>query len=541
MATNRREQARTGANKFLSVILMSLILFGACARSPHPGETGKKILHLGNGAEPKDLDPAIVTGMLEFHIITSMLEGLVTVDPRDISPIPAAADTWEISADQKTYTFHIRKNARWSNGDDVTAGDFVYSWTRLLTPSTASEYAYQAYYIKNGKAFNEGKLKDASQLGVAASDSKTLVVTLESPTPFFLSLLNHHSLYPVHRKTVETYGKDWTRPEHYVSNGPFKLKKWEMNAVIVVERNPLYWDSPTVSLDEIHFHPIENDATEEQEFRAGKLHVSYSIPLERIPYWRDQKDVYNQYPLLGTYYYELNVTHGALKDPRVRKALAMSIDREAIVEKVTRGGQIPAYAFTPPNTAGFTPVASLRYDTQAARKLMAEAGYPDGKGFPKMDILYNTSEGHRKIVEAIQQMWKINLGIEVGLFNQEWKVFLDTKRKLNYDIARAGWNGDYPDPNTFLDMYLTGGGNNNTGWSNKEYDALIKKASQTLSREERYRYFQRCEEILSEEVPIIPIYNYTRIYLKRPEVKGWVPNVMDFRRYKMLSLDARPQ
>ncbi|MBI4178206.1 peptide ABC transporter substrate-binding protein [bacterium] len=530
---------RIATNHLAFVLCLSLLAGGltACGGSKVK-DSGLKILHLGNGSEPKDLDPAIVTGMLEFHIISSLVEGLVTLDPNDLAPVPAAAKSWEISEDHKTYTFHMRPESRWSNGDPVTSEDFAYSWRRLLDPQTAAEYAYQAYYIKNGRAFNEGKLKDVSQVGLATPDTLTLVVTLESPTPFFLSLLNHHSLYPVHRRTVETHGPKWTLPEHHVGNGPFRLKSWVMNSVIVVERSPTYWDAKTVGLDEIHFYPTENDATEEKQFRAGKLHVSYTVPLERIPYWRDEeKQLYNQFPAFGTYYYELNVTRGPLKDKRVRKALALSIDRDAIVTSVTRGGQIPAYAYTPPKTAGFTPIAHLKYDPEEARKLLAAAGYPGGKGFPKLDILYNTQEGHRKIAEAFQQMWKKELGIDVGLFNQEWKVFLNTKKNLDFDLARAGWFGDYPDPNTFLDMYVTGGGNNNTGFSHAEYDELIRKAAQTMDREERFRYFQRCEDILAEEVPIIPIYTYTRIYLKRPEVRGWSPNVMDFRSYKALSLD----
>lgn len=518
-------------------MILACMGLAACGGGGTPN-TGLKILHLGNGSEPKDLDPAIVTGMLEYHIISSVLEGLVTLDPQDLRPVPATADMWSVSADNRTYTFHIRSTARWSNGDPVTADDFLYSWRRLLDPATAAEYAYQAWYIQNGRAFNEGKLKDATQLGVTAPDSHTLVVTLESPTPFFLALLNHHALYPVHRRTVETHGTKWTRPENYVGNGPFRLKEWSMNSLIAVERSATYWDSADVKLDGIHFYPIEDESTEEKQFRAGKIHVTNTIPIERIPYWKEKSDVYVQFPSLGTYYYEVNVKRGALKDVRVRRALAMSIDRQAIVDKVTRGGQIPAYTYTPPNTAGFTPVAKLRYDTEEARRLMAEAGFPDGKGFPKIDILYNTTEGHRKIAEAFQQMWKKTLGIDIGLFNQEWKVFLNTKRKLDYDIARAGWFGDYPDPNTFLDMYETDNGNNHTGWSNAEYDALIRNAKTTADRDERYRSFQRCEDILAEEVPIISIYTYTRVYLKRPEVRGWVPNVMDFRPYKQFDLAA---
>ena len=514
---------------------MLFLLLTACGGSR---DAGRKILHLGNGAEPKELDPAVVTGVSEFHIISSLLEGLVTLDPTDMTPLPAAAVSWEISPDLITYTFHIRKNAKWSNGDDVVSSDFVYSWTRLLNPETASEYAYQAYYIKNGRPFNEGKLKDPAKLGLAAPDSKTLVVTLESPTPFFLALLNHHSLYPVNRKTVEAFGSQWSRPEHHVGNGPFRLKKWALNTVVVVERSPSYWDSPVVRLDEIHFHPVEDGSTEEKLFRAGKLHMTNTIPMERIPYWRDHPDVYHQDASFSTAYYELNVTRIPLKDRRVRMALALSIDRTAIVEKVTRSGQIPAYAYTPPNTAGFTPVAGLRYDTEEARRLLAEAGFADGKGFPQLDILYNTSEDNRKLAETIQQMWKKALGIDVGLFNQEWKVFLNTKRKLDYAIGRSRWVGDYPDPNTFLDMYVTGGGNNNTGWSNREYDDLIRQASKTAARAERYRYFQRCEDILAAEVPIIPIYTATHVYLMSPQVKGLVPNVMELRRYKTIDLTS---
>ena len=514
------------------------LVWAACGGRAPAGGPARPVLHLGNGAEPKDLDPAIVTGMLEFHILQALLEGLTGLDPATLQPIPAAAEGWEVSKDRRTYTFHLRKVARWSNGDPVTADDFVYSWTRLLAPATAAEYAYQAHYIKNGRAYNEGKLKDPAALGLSAPDSHTLVVELESPTPFFLSLLNHHALYPVHRRAVEAHGTRWTRPENYVGNGPFKLKEWEMNSVIAVERSPTYWDAAVVKLDEIRFYPIEDEATEEKQFRAGKIHVTNTVPLERIPYWREQTDVYSAFPSFGTYYYELNVTRGPQKDKRVRRALAMSIDRTALVEKVLRGGQMPAYAFTPPATAGFTPSAGLRYDTEEARRLLAAAGYPGGKGFPKLDILYNTMEGHRKVAETLQQMWKRELGIEVGLYNQEWKVFLDTKRKLDYDIGRAGWWGDYPDPNTFLDMYVTNGGNNHTGWSNAEYDDLVRKASQAATQEERYRYFQRCEEILAEEAPIMPWYIYTHPFLKRPEVGGWVLNVMDVRLYKHMWLGA---
>lgn len=499
-----------------------------------------QIINIGNAGEPKDLDPHIVTGVPEFRILMNVFEGLVGKDPKTLLPVPGVAESWKISKDGKVYTFKLRKNAKWSNGDAVTAQDFIYSWTRLLTPSVASEYNYQGFYIKGGKDFNSGKTKDASQLGLKAIDANTLEVTLENPTPFFLGLLFHHSLLPVHKATVEKFGTKWTRPENIVSNGPFVVKKWEINKVISLAKNPNYWDAAKVVLTQANFFPVDKIDTEEKMFRSKELHTTYEIPQEKLPTWqKDTSGVFISEPYLGTYYYLLNTTQKPLDNKDVRKALSLAIDREKLVKFVTRAGQLPGTVLTPPGTGGYKPTPRLPSDLsqlQKARELLVKAGYPGGKGFPKMDILYNTNDNHKKIAETIQQMWKENLGIDVGLYNQEWKVYLDNQAALNYQIARKGWIADYNDPNTFLDMFVTGGGNNNTGWSNKKYDSLIGAAAKESSQAKRFKIFQQAEDILLDELPIMPIYIYTRNYLLSKDVQGWYPNVEDIHPLKLVSI-----
>lgn len=502
-----------------------------------------QILHIGNGTEPQDLDPHIVTGVPEHRIISALLEGLVIEDPVSLSPLPGMAVSWTVSEDGRVYTFKIRENARWSNGDPLNAEDFVYSWKRLLSPGLASEYAYQLYFVKNAEKYNKGEITDFSQVGATAPDKSTFRVTLKSPVPYFLSLLTHYSTFPVHRKTVEKFGKidtrgtKWTRPGNFVGNGPFLLKEWKLNKIIIVEKNPTYRDAEKIKLNGVHFHPIDNKQTEERMFRSGGLHLTSSIPSGKIETYKEKApQLLKITPYLGTYYYLINTQKKPFDDRRIRRAFAMSIDRKKIVEKVTKGGQLPAGSFTPPDTRGYTPESSIPFDIEGAKKLLAEAGYPDGKGFPDSELLYNTSEDHRKIAVAIQQMWKTALNVNVSLINQDWKVYLDSRKTKNYQLARAGWIGDYPDPNTFLEMYVADSGNNHSGWSNKTYDDLIARASETVNPAARYRLFQRAETILLEEAPIIPIYTYTNTYLISPDVKGWHPNILDHHPYQFVSL-----
>lgn len=505
-----------------------------------------QILHLGNAAEPQTLDPHIATGVPESHILQALLEGLVDVHPQTLEPVPGAAQSWTHSDDLTQFTFYLNPHGKWSNGDPVTANDFVYAWRRLLTPTVASEYSYQLYVIENAEAFNKGEITDFSKVGVKALDDLTLQVNLRGPTPYFLSLLSHGSTFPVHQKTIESFGDMddlgnlWTRAGNYVGNGPFVLTEWALNRIVRVEPNPHYWDAKTVKLNEIRFYPISNITTEERMFRAGTLHITDELPKNKIAtYQANNPEKLNITPYLGTYYYRFNINKKPLDDVRVRRALAMSIDRQQLVSAVLKGGQIPAYNFTPPNTLGFTAKAKITSDITKAQALLAEAGYPNGKDLPPIEILYNTSESHRKIAVAIQQMWKQNLGVEVAIYNQDWKSYLSTMKNLDYSIARSAWIGDYVDPNTFLDVFLTGGGNNRTGFASPEYDQLIKLAGTSSNKAERFQYFQQAEALLIEHVPIMPIYTYTSVYLKHPYVQGWYSNVLNRHPYKYVYL-AQP-
>jgi oligopeptide transport system substrate-binding protein len=530
----------------LLTVVSLLALVAGCSKPESRVEIGNReqILHLGNKSEPQELDPHIVEGTGEHNIIASLLEGLTSEHPQTLEPVPGVAERWEISEDGLVYTFYLRENARWSNGDRVTAQDFFNSYKRILTPSLASRYAYMLYPIKNAREFNEGKLTDFAEVGVKAPEAGRLVITLSHPTPYFLAMTAHHYTYwPVHLPTVEKHGdpylrgNQWTRPGNYVGNGPFRLAEWKVNQVVRVVKSDTYWD--TVRLKEIHFHPIESIETEERAFRSGQLHTTYEVPLSKIPTYREKEPhLIRLDPYFGTYLYRMNTTLPHLRDRRVRTALSMVVDRKTIVERITRGDQAPAYFFTPPDTRGYTSRAATEFNPERARQLLAEAGYPGGKDFPKISILFNTSESHKSIAEAIQQMWKTELGIDAELINQEWKVYLDTEHKLDYDVSRGGWIGDYPDPFTFLSLFASWSENNRTGWKHEEYDRLLAESEQTVDQTKRYELLQRAEAILMEEMPMFPIYHYTRVYLIQPSVKGWYPTFMDHHPYKHVYLEA---
>ena len=531
----------------LFLILWILCLTSACRERLTPVEIGtaERILFIGNGTDPEDLDPQITTGLPEHRIHMALFEGLVNQDPVNLQPIPGVAARWEISPDGLRYTFHLRSNARWSNGDPVTADDFVFSYRRMLTPSFGAEYAYMLYVVENAQLYHQGELTDFSKVGFVAHDPHTLRISLEAPTPYFLSLINHNSWYPVHPPTILAYGPAdrrgtrWTRPGNHVGNGPFVLVDWNVSDVVVVKKNPLYWDSSRVLLNGIRFFSIENRVTEERAFLSGQLHLTDTVnanSLDRLR--RERPDYLHLEPWLGTYYYILNTRVPPLDLKEVRTALNLAIDRAAIVENITKGGQLPAHYFTPPNTAGYTSRNRLQEDLSRARELLAQAGYPDGRGFPSLPLLYNTSEAHRPIAEAIQDMWKRNLNIDVRLENQDWKVYLQSRSLGDFSISRAGWIGDYNDPNTFLDLFTRSSGNNHTGWSNSQYDSLIAQAGRTLNLAERYELFQKAEGILIDELPIIPIYFYVRAYLKHPSVQSWHPNILDLHPYKFVRLEG---
>jgi oligopeptide transport system substrate-binding protein len=506
--------------------------------------TRNQILHFGNDDEPQGIDPQAVTGIPEARISMALFEGLVSKHPATLEIQPGVARSWSMSADGLTYTFHLRPDARWSNGDRVTAHDFVYSWKRALQPAIGNLYAYMFYYIRNARSYFEGTLADFDAVGVRAPDELTLIVELEAPTPFFLQLLDHHSYYPVHGATIERFGAidergtRWTRPGNFVGNGPFVLREWILNRILSVEKNPFYWDARRVRLREIRFYPVPNPSTEERMFRAGQLHVTARVPIDKIAVYRARNPgLLHITPYLGTYFYRFNTTRPPLSDARVRRALAMCIDRGQITDHVTKGGQIPAYTLTPADTAGYTSRARAPFDPEHARRLLAEAGFPDGRGFPRLQLMFNTDELHRKVATAIQQMWKQALNIDVDLVSQDWKVYLDRESRLDYHITRAAWIGDYLDPTTFTDMFISGGGNNRTGWSSARYDALVAEAARTADRDTRYALLGQAEAILMEEMPIVPIYTYTQVRLISPHLRGWEHNILDQHPFKYLWLE----
>jgi oligopeptide transport system substrate-binding protein len=535
----------------LAFIALTCVLWAGCGRRESQADQAirEQILLFGNKAEPQDLDPHLIEGVGEHYIMMALLEGLVGEDPKTLMPVPGVAERWEISPDGKVYTFHLRPNAKWSNGEPLTAEDFVRSYRRVLTPSLGSRYAYMLHQLKNAKAFNEGKITDPTQLGARAIDPRTLELTLECPTAYLLNVMaNHYIWWPVHLPTIEKHGDPyrrgnrWTRAENHLGNGPFVLTEWKPNNVIRVRKNTNYWDAVSVRLNGIDFLPIESVDSEERTFRAGQLHRTEELPNAKIDaYKREHPELLRLDPYLATYFYRLNVTHPALTDKRVRHALSQAIDRQAIVETVTRAGQKPAFALTPPNTKGYTPRAQVKFDIEGAKKLLAEAGHPGGQGLPPIEIHYNTSENHRAIAETVQQMWKKNLGIDATLRNEEWKVYLDSQAHTNYMASRSGWTGDYPDPNTFLDTFLSYSGNNRTGWKNAEYDRLLNEAACTVDEAQRYELFQQAEAILLDELPLIPIYYYTRAYLLHPAVKNWHPTFLDHHPYKHVYLEAPPK
>jgi oligopeptide transport system substrate-binding protein len=525
-----------------------ILTLSSCGDYQSNVESGNRegTLHWGNGTEPQSLDPHIATGVPEHHIISSLMEGLVHKDGETLEPRPGVAKSWDISADGRVYTFYLRQDARWSNGDLHNAHDYVWSWWRALQPALGNLYAYMYFPIANAKAYYDGEISDFSQVGVKALDDYVLQVTLTEPIPYFLQLLDHYSTYPVHRATVEKFGTAdqrgtrWTFEGNIVGNGAFQLKEWKINRRITVERNPHYWNAENVRLNQVVFYPTENVTTEERMFRAGQLHYS-GIPSDKIQaYSQSAEPSLRIQPYLGVYFYRLNVDKPQLSDKRVRRALGMTINRDQLVSQITKGGQIPAYAITPPGTMGYFPESDLAFDPEGAKKLLAEAGYPNGEGFPTTEILYNTSEGHRKIAVALQQMWKKHLNIDVILLNQEWKVYLDTVSNHHYEIARAGWIGDYVDPNNFLDMFLCNGGNNRTHWCNPEYDQIIlQQVPKAKTHQQRLELFQQAENILLDEMPVIPIYIYTSNNLVHPTVKNFGRNILNQANYREMYLEPQ--
>ncbi len=529
----------------LFVAATALLLAGCGARETRVAEGIRtQVLHLGNGAEPQDLDPHICTAYTDYNILIALFEGLTVIDEVTSQAIPGTAARWDVSDDGLVYTFHLRSDAKWSNGDPVTAGDFVFSYQRILSAALGAEYGYMLYPLANAEAYHTGQITDFAEVGVRALDDRTLRLTLAAPTPYLLSLIAHQAWFPVHPPTVLAHGRidqrgtRWTRPENFTGNGAFALETWEQNSRIVVAKNPHYWNAAANRLEGVVFYPNDNIAADESAFRAGQLHVTYEVLPDRIAHYRrTAPEQIRVDPFLESYFIRFNTTRPPLDDVRVRRALTRAIDREAIATVLLSGSRLPAYHFTPPDTAGYTAEARVTTDFASARALLAEAGFPGGRGFPTLNLQMNTDAINAKVLEAVQAMWKRELGIDVTLSNADFRVYLDHMRTLNYDLTRARWIGDYNDPNTYLDMFITGGGNNQTGWSNATYDRLIAEAGRTADPAKRFALFQQAEAILLDEVPLAPVFFGTRTYLIHPSVKNWVPSLLGIHRYQTVWLE----
>ena len=530
----------------LLVSVACLLIAAGCHRRETAVLQGNReqVLHRGIGAEVSDLDPQLATNIAEMDVVSALFEGLVVEDPVDLHPVPGVAARWDVSSDQLIYTFHLRADARWSDGHPVTAQDFVASWRRALTPSFAAENASLLYVLKGAEAFHRGATKDFAQVGVAAPDPVTLRVTLDHPAPYFLSLLTLATWLPVPVDVISANGpptageNTWTRPGHLVGNGAFALKSWRPNQLIVVEKSPTYWDAAHVRLHAVDFYPIESPDAEERAFRAGQLHLTYVLPFSKVDAYRTNSPQFLRTdPYLNTYFFRLNTLAAPLDNVRVRRALALGVDRAALVGKLLRGGQQIATAITPPGLPAYTPPNGTPTDFAAARRLLADAGYPGGKGLPPFELLYNTSENHRIDSEAVQEMWRRELGLDVRLVNQEFKVVLTERRAGHYQILLSDWVGDYLDPSTFLDLWRSDSGNNHTGWADAGYDALLSAAAHNPDPVARLAQLRRAEALVLAAAPIIPVYYNTHVFLIQPSVHGWHPTLLDHHPYKDVWLE----
>lgn len=529
----------------LFAILSSVLVFGACARREAPVDAGLRngTLLLGNLAEPQELDPQLISAYTDQNIAVALFEGLCALDERTSQPVPAAAERWDTSPDGLTYTFHLRPSARWSNGEAVTAHDFVASWRRVLAPTLAAEYAYLLYPLKNAEALNTGKTSDFASLGALAIDDHTLRVTLERPTPYLPALTAQPVWFPVNPRVLARFGDlaqrlpAWTRPDNFVGNGPFMLSEWSPNARLVVTKSPNYWDAATVRLNQIIFFPTESPEVEERNFRAGQVHVTYGIPTSKLATYRaDNPGALRLDPFLQAIFLRFNTTRAPFTDARVRRALSLAIDREAISGNVLRGAGTPARSFTPPDCAGYTSRATVPTDFEAARRLLEEAGHPRGRGLPPLDLQVRNDEHQPRVAEVLQAQWRKELGITLTITPLEQKTWVQNQQTLNYSISGAGWIGDFVDPVTFLDLFVSAGGNNWTGWNNPNYDALVARAAATPDPAARQEIFRQAEALLLEQAPVAPVFFGTRAYLIHAAVRGWEPSLLGLHQYKKIHL-----
>jgi oligopeptide transport system substrate-binding protein len=496
--------------KRFSVVLLGLLLVASlavvsCAKKEITYD--KAEFQFNNATEPQSLDPAIIQGVPEHRIYMALFEGLMVFDPKDNTPKPGLAESWTKSADGKTWTFKLRK-ATWSDGVAITAQDVVDSWLRILDPATASNYAYMpAAAIEGAADYNAGK-GPKEGVKIRAIDEKTFEATFVGPFPYTLDMLTHYAYAVMPMHAIKKFGADWVKPGNFVGNGPFILKDWKPQQYLFMVKNPKYWDAKNVKLSSITMYPIEDQNVALDKFKAGELDWIPEVPPAKIDEVKLDK-TYQMCAGTTVYYYIFNVTRKPFTDVRIRKALSLALNRKELCEQVLKAGDIPSAGLVPP-MAGYVTAKGNEYNIEEAKKLLAEAGYPNGKGFPKVTLIYNTSARHKMIAEWFQQQMKTGLGINFELQNLEWNTFLDTRSKTHdFAITRAGWQADYQDPGNYLEMFLTGGGNNDGLYSDKEYDDLMAQASKLDGGQARNDIMQKAEAILIDrDQAVVPFFFY---------------------------------
>lgn len=511
----------------VALLVAALIAAGCVERDEAATATDTTTLHRGNGLEPESLDPHRARGVETFSILRDLYEGLVA-EAADGSLTPGVAASWAVSDDGLVWTFALRSDARWSNGDPVTAHDFEWSLRRAVDPATGSGYAPMLAVIA----------------GIRVPDAHTLELTLTGPTPYLPGLLAQPIAFPVHRASVEAHDARFTRPQHSVTNGAFHLVEWVSQSHLRIERNAHYWNDSATRLDAVVYHPVESEATELARYRAGELHLTRTFPAQQYEWLvRNLGDEVRTVPYLSTYFYGLNLTREPFADNlELRAALSMAIDREVIANQVMGAGEIPAWSWVPPGIADYTPQPYEWADwppeqrIAEARRLYAAAGYSAAAPL-RVELRYNTAEAHRRIAVAVASMWRDALGVETVLHNEEWGTFLANRQTQVLQVYRSGWVGDYNDANTFAEALLAGHGLNDMGWHNARYEALVRGAGRETDTDARRAMLEEAERLMLAEYPLIPLYFYVSKALVKPEVRGYEPNIMNVHPSRHLYLE----
>jgi oligopeptide transport system substrate-binding protein len=513
--------------RLIEIALAALLALAACTKRDTDVEAGirSQTLIVGNGADPQDLDPQVTVGWVEARIQKVLFEGLIIQDPATGQPAPGVARSWKVSSDRLTYTFHLRPEACWSDGRPVTAEDFVRSAQRILNPALGAEGAEAFSLVAGVRAYVKGPVRDFGQIGIRALDPLTLQITLAAPALHFFDVVVLRYWFPVPVEVVarhggmEKRGSPWTRSGNLVGNGPFVLTAWKPNAYVEVTKSQTYWDRDRVRLQRIRFLPIEDAGVEERMFRTGQLHVTDTLPPSKVEVWRrDDPRVLQVEPRQVNWTVVFNPTRTPFTDPRVRRALALAIDRGRLVQ-VVGAGRTPARSYTPPNRVDYVPVDAFQDDPAEARRLLAEAGFPGGSGFPRVEIIFDGGVESRLVLEVVQEMWRKQLGIPVGLANQENSVFNDSAKTGQYHLILDSWALSYPQ--RFFEVHGTGNPLSNYLWSHADYDRLLRAASATANIPERNALYTQLEAILAREMPTIPLYFGAATYLKHPAVRSW--------------------